>query len=96
MVFPSMVTTTGANIDSQINWTLIDAKTDKPVWTTKQSSSRTIWWNNDEAPESRAKQFVDGVMAQMAASGLFGAAAKQQQQELQEQQKQEKAKKPAL
>lgn len=93
MVFPSMVTTTGANIDSQINWTLVDAKTDKAVWTTKQSTSRTIWWNSDEAPETRSKQFVDGVMAQMATSGLFGAAAKDL---LQQQQQENTKKKPTL
>jgi hypothetical protein len=92
MVFPSMVTTTGANIDSQINWTLIDTKTDKPVWTTSQNTSRTIWWNNDEAPETRSKQFVDGVLTQMASSGLFGAAAKDQLEQQQRQQQLEKEK----
>jgi hypothetical protein len=82
MVFPSMVTTTGAAIDSEINWMLTDAATDKAVWTTKQSMSRTIWWHSEEAPESRSKQFVDGVMGEMTKSGLFGAAARQQQQAL--------------
>jgi hypothetical protein len=80
MVFPSMVTTTGANIDSELTWSLTDASADKPVWVTKQKTARTIWWNNDEAPESRSKQFVDGIMGEMAKSGLFGAAALQQQQ----------------
>jgi hypothetical protein len=82
MVFPSMVTTTGAAIDSEINWMLTDAATDKALWTTKQSMSRTIWWHSEEAPESRSKQFVDGVMGEMTKSGLFGAAAQQQQQAL--------------
>jgi hypothetical protein len=92
MVFPSMVTTTGANIDSQITWTLIEAATDKPVWTTKQNTSRTIWWKNDEAPQTRSKQFVDGVMGQMTSSGLFGAAARQQR----EMDEQAKAKKKGM
>lgn len=84
MVFPSMVTTTGANIDSEINWTLAETAADKPVWMTKQSTSRTIWWNSEEAPETRSKQFVDGIMSEMTKSGLFGAAAQQQQQALDE------------
>jgi hypothetical protein len=91
MVFPSMVTTTGANIDSQITWTLNDIATDKPVWTTKQSTQRTIWWNSDEAPELRSKQFVEGIMAEMTKSGLFGAAAQQQQQQLDEAKKKKRA-----
>jgi hypothetical protein len=81
MVFPSMVTTTGAAIDTQINWTLADTASDKPVWTTKQSTQRTVWWNSEEAPETRSKQFVDGIMNEMTKSGLFGAAALEQQRQ---------------
>lgn len=84
MVFPSMVTTTGANIDSELTWSLTDVSADKPVWATKQKTARTIWWNNEEAPETRSKQFVDGIMSEMTKSGLFGAAAQQQQQVLDE------------
>jgi hypothetical protein len=91
MVFPSMVTTTGANIDSELTWSLVDTNGDKPVWLTKQKTNRTIWWNNDEAPETRSKQFVDGIMAEMTKSGLFGAAALQQQQQLDEAKRKKKA-----
>jgi hypothetical protein len=93
IVFPSLVTTMGANIDSNISWTLIDTKTDKPVWTTKQNTSRTVWWNQDEAPETRSKQFVDGIMKQMTSSGLFGTAAADQMK-LQELQKAKEKAKP--
>lgn len=80
MIFPSMVTLTGAAVDSEITWMLSDITADKPVWTTKQSMSRTIWWNTEEAPESRSKQFVNGIVGEMTKSGLFGAAALQQHQ----------------
>ncbi|MEQ1864599.1 MAG: hypothetical protein ABL996_08080 [Micropepsaceae bacterium] len=89
MVFPAMVTV-GAGIDSQITWTLADTSADKPVWTTKQETSRTIWWSNEEAPELRSKQFVDGVMKEMTKSGLFGAAALQQQQQQDEAKRKQK------
>lgn len=93
MVFPSMVTTTGANIDSELTWSLADVGSEKPVWVTKQKTARTIWWNNDEAPESRSKQFVDGIMGEMTKSGLFGAAALQQQQALDEAKRKKKQQK---
>jgi len=91
MIFPSMITTTGAAIDSEINWMLSDIATDKPVWTTKQSMSRTVWWHSEEAPESRSKQFVDGVMGEMTKTGLFGAAALQQHQQLEDAKKKKRA-----
>lgn len=89
MVFPSMITTGGAGIDSEVTWALSDIATDKPVWVTKQKTSRTVWWSSDEAPELRSKQFVDGVVAEMTKSGLFGAAA-QEQQRLQDEAKRQK------
>jgi hypothetical protein len=91
MVFPSMVTTGGAAIDSEISWALSDVNADKPLWATSQKTSRTVWWNSDEAPETRSKQFVDGVIAEMTKSGLFGAAAQSQQQQQDEAKRKKKA-----
>lgn len=91
MVFPSMVTTGGAGIDSEITWSLSDAKADKAIWSTKQKTSRTVWWNTEEAPESRSKEFVAGIMSEMAKSGLFGAAARDQQRQLDDAKRKKKA-----
>jgi hypothetical protein len=55
----------------QINWTLVDVSTGRTVWRTTSSGVRTIWASYDEDAENRARLIVDGVVAEMTASGLF-------------------------
>lgn len=70
LIFPSQVVV-GASQEFEVNWTLMDTKTDKPVWRSTQTGSRVIWWNNEEAPQTRAADFVNGAVKQMEATGLL-------------------------
>jgi hypothetical protein len=71
IVMPSDMMIYGANQNYEITWELIDVQTGEIVWTTTLSGSRTVWWNQNEASEGRARTVVDGLIEQMAASGLF-------------------------
>lgn len=73
LVMPWLMTAQQSTDYSRIDWTLTEIATEQPVWFANQNTSRTVILNRDEAPESRASHFVDGIVAQMSQSGLFGA-----------------------
>lgn len=75
LVMPWLMTTQQSTAYSRIDWTLTEIATGQPVWFVNQNTSRTVVYDRDEAPETRASHFVDGVISQMASGDLFGDAA---------------------
>jgi len=71
IIVPSEMMIYGANQSYVINWDLIDVRTGSLIWTTSLRGNRTIWWAADEDSTRRAQIFVNGVIEQMASSGLF-------------------------
>ena len=71
LIVPWFTTAHEASLDSRVDWTLTDTKTELPVWFASQSIYRTVMFSRDEAPETRASEVIDSVISKMAAGGLF-------------------------
>src|SRR5689334_1261288 len=74
IVMPASMRIGGAGQSYDVNWVLMEISSGRVVWSTTLQGSRTIWWSQSEDASGRATAFVDGVIAQMESSGLFGAA----------------------
>jgi hypothetical protein len=74
IVMPTSMRIGGAGQSYDVNWVLMEISSSRVVWSTTLQGSRTIWWSQSEDANGRATAFVDGVIAQMESSGLFGAA----------------------
>ena len=71
IIMPSQMNIYGATQSYEVAWELIDIRTGETVWSTTLSGNRTVWYRQDEDAEGRARTVVDGVIEEMAASGLF-------------------------
>jgi hypothetical protein len=75
VVMPTQMTIYGATQDYQVSWQLMSVETGEVVWSTTLSGGRTVWWHQNEDSEDRARAVVDGLIAEMAASGLFNTTS---------------------
>lgn len=71
LIFPSKMHLSGAWKFYDIRWELIDARTERPVWSSTSKGKHLTMWKNDEDPEGRAKIIVDGVVSEFKKNGLI-------------------------
>jgi hypothetical protein len=68
--FPLQTTVAGAWRHYDIRWTIQNTRTGQVVWSTISRSSHMNWIRTDENSTRRARVIVEGLVSQMAASGL--------------------------
>ena len=74
IVMPASMQISDMGQSYDVNWVLIQIPSNRVVWSSTLQGSRTVWWSQNEDAMRRAMTFVDGVIAQMESSGLFGDA----------------------
>lgn len=71
VVFPSDFKSYEAAQGYEIRWDIVDATDNRIVWGTRSNGSRVVWYSQDEAAEERAKQIVDGFIAELTRAGAL-------------------------
>lgn len=74
IVFPIQVTRIQANSRFDVRWILVDARTGNSVWSTTSFTNRMNWVSGNDFAASRANEFVEGLIAEMEKSKVFGKA----------------------
>ena len=71
IVFPAMITRTGAGANFDVRWDLFDAASGRLEWFSLTSTRHLNWLYQDESAESRAKALVDNVIGEMLKAGVL-------------------------
>lgn len=65
VAFPTSVMNANTGASFHIRWDLVDAQTNRLVWSTTSFSYHAKWFLGDENPEERANTFVQGLIMEL-------------------------------
>jgi hypothetical protein len=71
IIFPYSTSWSNQSSYYNVQWNLVETKTNEVVWTVTTFSSHMRWFMGDEFPADRAKDFVEGIVNEMEKSNIF-------------------------